>query len=121
MAARWWERAAKGMGDDELAKALATENRHFRRQFLTRRHQPDLSDRRPENLDKLGNRETHEPPPTFHGGATMAMAREGYRIKDPADTQFALFWDLRERTGLALHQAVRRGAAFFLWDVCGEE
>jgi hypothetical protein len=41
----------------------------------------------------------------------MAMAREGYRIKDPADTPFALFWDLREWTGLALDHgdASRRG------------
>jgi hypothetical protein len=34
---------------------------------------------------------THEQPPTFQGWATMAMAREVYRIKDPADSQLALF------------------------------
>jgi hypothetical protein len=38
---------------------------------------------------EIGN--THEQPPTFQGRATMAMAREMYRIKDPADSQLALF------------------------------
>jgi hypothetical protein len=90
-AARWQERAAKGMSNDELAKALAYEIGSFG------------GSGGPDSLCltyqasglkiwidwEIGN--THEQPPVFQGQATVAMARELYRIKDPADKQLALF------------------------------
>jgi hypothetical protein len=90
-AARWRERAARGMSDDELAKALATEIGIF-----GGRSSPDGISLTYQAAGlkiwiswEIGN--TREQPPSFQGRATMAMAREVYRIKDPADTQLALF------------------------------
>jgi hypothetical protein len=90
-AARWRERAAKGMSDDELAKALASEIGIF-----GGRSSPDGISLTYQGAGlKIWNsweiENTHEQPPTFQGRATMAMAREVYRIKDPADSQLALF------------------------------
>jgi hypothetical protein len=90
-AARWQERAAKSMNDDDLAKALAYEIGAFG------------GSGGPDSLCltyqaaglkiwigwEIGN--THEQPPTIQGQATVAMARELYGIKDPADKQLALF------------------------------
>jgi hypothetical protein len=90
-AARWQERAAKGMSNDELAKALAYEIGSFG------------GSGGPDSLCltyqaaglkiligwEIGN--TREQPPTIQGQATVAMARELYGIKDPADKQLALF------------------------------
>ncbi len=81
-AARRRERAAKGMSDDELAKALAYEIGIF-----GGRSSPDGISLTYQAAGlkiliswEIGN--THEQPPTFQGRATMAMAREVYRIKD---------------------------------------
>ena len=90
-AARWRERAAKGMSDDELAKALASEIGIY-----GGRSSPDGISLTYQGAGlKIWNsweiENTHEQPPTFQGRATMAMAREVYWIKDPADSQLALF------------------------------
>ena len=73
-ATRWRERAAKGMSDDELAKALASEIGIF-----GGRSSPD------------GISLTYQGAGLKIWNSTMAMAREVYWIKDPADSQLALF------------------------------
>jgi hypothetical protein len=90
-AARWQERAAKGMNDEELAKALAFEIGAFG------------GSGGPDSLclsyQAAGLKiwisweiwNTHEQSPTIQGQATVAMAREVYRIEDRADKQLALF------------------------------
>jgi hypothetical protein len=90
-AARWQERATKGMNDDELAKALAFEIGTFGGSGG-----PDslcLSYQAAGLKIWIGweTVNTHEQPPTIQGLATVAIAREVYRIKDPADNQLALF------------------------------
>ena len=82
--------AAKGMNDEELAKALAYEIGAFG------------GSGGPDSLcltyQAAGLKiwidweivNAHEWPPVFQGQATVAMARAVYRIKDPADKQLAL-------------------------------
>jgi hypothetical protein len=89
-AARWQERAAKGISDDELTKALAYEIGTFG------------SSGSPDGLDVTYQaarlkiwisweiRNTHQSEPTFQGRATVAMARAVYGIPDPADRQLTL-------------------------------
>lgn len=90
-AARWRERAAKGMNDDELAQALAYEIGTF--------GGSDSPDGISLTWQAAGLKiwisweiqNTHQQPPTFQGKATLAMARAVYGINDPADKQLALF------------------------------
>jgi hypothetical protein len=90
-AARWRERAARGMSDDELAKALAYEIGVYGGSGG-----PDclcLTYQAAGLKIWIGwdIENTHDQPPTLQGMATVAMARIVYGIKDPADKQLTLF------------------------------
>jgi len=88
---RWAERAARGMTDAELADALAFELGIFG------------GSSGPDSLSlvyqgaglkiwiswRIQNHLTAKP--VFEGKRTITMARHVYGIKDPADTQLALF------------------------------
>ncbi len=90
-AERWKERAAKGMTDDELSKALAQElgilggSGGSGELWLT--------------FQGAGLKiwiawevQNHvKTKPTFEGKSTIAMARLVYGIKDPSDVQMSLF------------------------------
>jgi hypothetical protein len=89
-ARRWRERAAKGMGDEELAKALAFE------MGQGGSGGPDcLSiDQNGSGLRIRASWETqnlHTAAPIFAGKATMAKARAVYGIRDPSEAQLTLF------------------------------
>jgi hypothetical protein len=90
-AARWLERAAKGMNDNDLADALAYEMGTFGGSCS-----PDgiCVEYKAAGLKiwiswEIEN--THLTEPVFQGRATVAMARAVYGIADPTDRQFALF------------------------------
>lgn len=88
---RWQERTHTGLGDEQLAAALAYEIGEWG------------GSASPDGLcltyQKSGLRiwisweieNTRQTAPAFQGKATIAMARTVYGIKDPADTQLALF------------------------------
>ncbi|MGH6837490.1 MAG: hypothetical protein ACREDT_01550 [Methylocella sp.] len=90
---RWKERAARGMTDAELAEALAWElgimGGSAGPGSLSLHHQGAGL----KIWISWDIRNTHQCKPAFEGKSTIAMARLVYGIKDPADTQLALFLD----------------------------
>jgi hypothetical protein len=90
-AARWQERAAKGMSDDELSQALAYEIGTF--------GGSSSPDGISVSYQAAGLKiwisweivNTHQTLPLFQGKATLAMARAVYGIADPSDRQMMLF------------------------------
>lgn len=90
-AARWQERAAKGMSDDDLTKALAFEIGTF--------GGSSSPDGISVTYQAAGLKiwisweivNTHQTEPVFQGNATVAMARALYSIPDPSNRQMALF------------------------------
>lgn len=87
---RWAERAARGLSDAELAEELA-----FELGILGGSCGPGMLaiTYQGAGLKIWISRELHNHvtmTPTFEGKATIAMAREIYGIKNPADRQLSL-------------------------------
>ena len=88
---RWAERAARGLTDKELAQALAMElgilGGSGGPNILSVTHQG--SGLKIWISWQVHNHVTMKP--TFEGARTIAMAHHVYGIKEPGDTQLALF------------------------------
>ena len=89
---RWRQRAETGLTDAQLIEALC-----FEIGIMGGRSGPgEISTEYQRNGLKIWASWNHVCPrvdckPIFQGAATMRMAREVYAIKDPSDTQLALF------------------------------
>jgi len=90
-AARWKDRATKGMTDDELSEALAQELGIFGGSGGPGELRLTFQGAGLKIWIAWEVQNHVRTKPTFEGKGTIAMARLVYGIKDPSDVQMSLF------------------------------